>query len=139
MEPGATLYDVLLKQYELFSARKLHFGRLFWSVLGIFTAICLALANLIEARKASAFPLGLMVMGCFTIAISYVGHRLRQNEDSYERILRQIENSLSERYGPHIVLAPFSRQFGARTIVVLLFLIAGIGMIGGGVFQWLRH
>lgn len=114
-------------QYQAFSDHRLHFSRLFMQVAAFMLLIVIAAAvivPMIDILWWRWFKLG---AGAVLVATSFVLLRVSQQEDSYARLLRIIE----ER-NPEMLQAPLSARYGARTLVVASFAAAGLALIAAG-------
>lgn len=114
--------EALLKQYEIFSQRKLHFGRLFWQIPATFVALCVVLTGIFRNAKEPLKWWLLLVAGAVLVLISYIAHKLQVNEDLYEILMHNIETSLRKSFGDEVQYAPSSKKLGARfwTTVMLV-------------------
>jgi hypothetical protein len=127
--------EALLRQYEVFSERKLHFGQLFWQIPAVFLGLCVLVANALKDSSPALVGWLLLAAGTFLILIAYIAHRLRLNEDAYEQCLRQIEVSLVETIGSSFQLAPLSRKSGARFWTTIVLAFAGVILISVALIQ----
>lgn len=121
--------DILLKQYEIFSQRRQHFGALFWQVPALFLTACALIATVIKDADGLIRSCFLLGIGILLLLISYVAKRLKENEDQYEVLLAEIERSLRELCGTGVVCAPRSRRYGARFCAILTYAIIAIAIL----------
>lgn len=132
-----TREEILLKQNELFSERKLHFGRLFWQTPTIFIAICVLVASLLKDLQAPVIWWFILTVGALLVLVAYIGFRHKKNEDQYEQPMRDIETELAKNCEEKMFHAPLSKAYGARfaTSVALLAigaLLIVLGFLGVG-------
>ncbi len=129
---------MLIKQYEIFSERKLHFGRLFWQIPTIFIGLCIFVASIIDDLGAPAVWWFVLISGFLMILIAYIGYRLMANEDKYESLMHEIENELERQFGNRLYHSPLSKKFGARFATSTSLLVIGIILIVMGAFNVFR-
>ena len=68
----------------------------------------------------------MIAVGVFLILFSYVGFRLKENEDQYEMLMKDIEIELENYYNNKIFHAPLSKKYGSRFIISLILFIMGV-------------
>lgn len=128
-----TREQFLLKQYEIFSERKLHFGKLFWQTPTIFIALCVFVASIIKDLTSPIVWWFFLAVGLLLMLISYIGYRHKTNEDQYEILMQEIEVELQNQFENKIFHAPLSKPFGARFITSLSLFVIGLGLFLSGV------
>lgn len=114
-------------QYQAFSDHRLHFSRLFMQVAAFMLLIVLGAAAVAPPMYGLWFY---PAAGVALIGTAFVLLRVSQQEDSYARLLRTIE----ER-DPGMLRAPLSARYGARMFVVASFVIAGAALIAVGLTE----
>ncbi|MFC1663848.1 hypothetical protein ACFL0A_01860 [Patescibacteria group bacterium] len=126
--------ELLIKQYEVLSERKLHFGRLFWQIPTVFMGICILIANIFKEFEPLILWWFIVITGLLLILMGYIAHRLRTNEDNYDLLMERIEKELKKKVGPSFQVVPLSKKFGAKfwttvSFVFLGFVLLIIGLI----------
>jgi hypothetical protein len=87
-------HEPILAQYHIFAERRLHFGKLFWINIAFFLALLLLAAAIFKDLGPPALGWFLLIAGLATLQISYITHRIRTVEDTYERLMNTIEERL---------------------------------------------
>lgn len=103
--------EILLHQYEVFANRKLHFGRLFWQIPAVFIAIGVLTVNFLDGMVGSTLGWFFIAIGILLMVIAYIAHRLRSMEDLYEKLMKEIEESIRETVGTSFKVAPAISAF----------------------------
>jgi hypothetical protein len=119
--------EILLKQYEIYSLRKQHFGSLFWQIPALFLGVCVLITSVYKDLTGNTRWIFLMLIGLLLILVSYIAKRLKDNEDCYEVMLIEIEYFLKTKVGEGFQIAPKSKAYGARFYAVCAY--AGIGIV----------
>ena len=118
-----------LVQYRVLADHRLHFGRLYFQVIGLNLALVTGvLAAIAIARPPWLSAAGLLV-GLILFGTGLVAHRLHAQEESYASALRAVE-----QHEPAMVALPGPKQLGARRLVVLALAAAGLLLTSLSVF-----
>ncbi len=113
--PNATLV-----QYRVVADHRLHFGRLYFQVIGLNLTLAAGALLAIGIGRPDWWPAAKLLVGIALVGTAAVAFRLHGQEESYASALRIIE----EREAGMIRL-PSSRRPGARASVV-----AGLALVG---------
>lgn len=114
-------------QYQAFCEHRLHFSRLFMQVSAFMLLIVIAAAAIVPMIDLLWWRWFKLGAGAVLAGTGFVLLRVSQQEDSYARLLRRIE----ER-NPELLQAPLSARYGARALVVAAFAAAGLALIAAG-------
>ena len=132
-----TRKEILLKQYEIFSHRKLHFGKLFWQMPTIFIATCAFFANVVKDLNAPHLWWFVLMISSLLFLITYIGYRLQINENEYEKLMYDIEKELYSDLEGNIYQAHLSKKLGSRLITVIVLFIFAMSTFTISIFNLL--
>lgn len=119
--------EPLLVQYEAFTHRSMHFGRLYWQSIAFHLLLLLAAAAIFRDLSGVALALALMLAGLATLLMAFVVRRLWTQEGAYDLLLTNIETALRAQGHVTIQPSPVAGRRGARYMVNLA--IAGLGVV----------
>ncbi len=108
-------------QYRVLAEHRLHFSRLFYQVVAFILFVTLA-GSPVLASQGVPDRVICVIMGGVLALTAFITHRLRQQEDTYARLLRELEQ-------PPLLQPPYSARWGARALVVACLLCAGLALI----------
>lgn len=109
-----------LVQYRVMADHRLHFGRLYFQVIGINLAVVAVTATAIGVAKPAWWMAMRMLAGLVMVGTGFVAHRLHLQEERYASVLRAIE----EEGG--MIQLPGTQRHGARRSVVIGLVAAGL-------------
>lgn len=121
--------ELLVKQYEIFANKKLHFNGLFWQIPAVFVAICAFIVSIFKDSQGGLKWLFILVVGLGLCLMSYVAHRLRTNIDSYEDKLANLQDVVKKYLGDDFQDSPRSKKYGSRFAVTIFYLALGLFLI----------
>jgi len=125
-------HEPILAQYYIFAERRLHFGKLFWINIAFFLTLLLLAAAIFKDLAPPALALFLLIAGLATLQISYITHRIRTVEDTYERLMNTIEERLRAAGHADCQVAPLSKKYGARSLVTIALAAVGVALTIAG-------
>lgn len=124
--------DPLLTQYQAFTQRCMHFGRLYWQSIAFHLVLLLAAAAIFRDFTGPALALALMLAGLATLLMAFVVRRLWAQEGAYELLLTNIETALRAQGHPAIQPSPAGGRRGARYMANLSIAALGVALILAG-------
>jgi len=130
--------DLLIKQYEIFSNQRRHFGSLFWQIPALFLGICALIGNMIKDARGDLRWALLLTAGALLVLISYVACRMRINEDIYENLMQNIEMTLRDSGCADFKVAPRSKRVGARSAAIIAYALLGFSLAVVSIVNLLR-
>ncbi|MEQ1783005.1 MAG: hypothetical protein ABMA14_16735 [Hyphomonadaceae bacterium] len=125
--------EPLLVQYQAFTQRGMHFGRLYWQSIAFHFLLLLATAAIFRDLSGVALAVALMLAGLATLLMAFVVRRLWTQEGAYDLLLTNIETELRAQGHVAIQLSPAAGRRGARYMVNLSIAALGVALIIAGV------
>lgn len=113
--------DARVMQYRVLADHRLHFGRLYFQVIGLNLTLVTGVLVAIAIARPPWLPAAGLLAGLILFGTGLVAHRLHAQEESYASALRAIE-----QHEPGMVALPGQKQLGARRLVVLTLAAAGL-------------
>jgi hypothetical protein len=110
-------------QYRVLADHRLHFGRLYFQVIGTNLALVTAAATAIGIGKPQWWTAARFLAGIVLMGTAFVAHRLRRQEALYASALEAIERE--EEGMDQIPAAP---RHGARQLVVAALIGTGLAL-----------
>ncbi len=121
--------EARLVQYRVLADHRLHFGRLYFQVIGLNLALVTAVLTAVAISRSLWFAAAGLLMGPILLGTALVAHCLHAQEESYASALRAIEQQ-----EPKMVALPGPKTLGARRLVVVALAAAGLLLISLSVF-----
>lgn len=113
--------EARLIQYRVLADHRLHFGKLYFQVIGLnLTSVVGAMTAIGIARPAWWMATRLLA-GLVLVGTSFVAHRLHYQERTYASALRSIEE-----HEAGMVQLSGSQGLGARQFVVVALAVTGL-------------
>ena len=122
--------DARLVQYRVLADHRLHFGRLYFQVVGLNLALVVGVSTAIAINRPLWLPAANLLAGLILFGTALVAHRLHAQEESYASVLRAIE-----QHEPGMIEVSGSKKIGARRLVTLALAAAGLLLISASAFQ----
>lgn len=125
--------EARLTQYRVLADHRLHFGRLYFQVIGINLAMVVGASTAIAIARPAWWAAARLLAGLVLIGTSFVAHRLLRQEQDYASALRTIEkheSAMIQLSGPN---GPSARRSVVAALAVaglLLVIEAARHMIG---------
>lgn len=115
--------EARLVQYRVLADHRLHFGRLYFQVIGTNLALATgAMLAIALGRSAWWTPIQLLV-GFLLMGTGLVAHRLHCQEERYAAAMREIEKADGD-----MVRLPDMQGHGARWWVVVVLWAVGVAL-----------
>lgn len=121
--------DATLVQYRVLADHRLHFGRLYFQVIGLNLALVTGALTAIAVTRPIWLAAAGLLAGPILSGTALVAHRLHAQEESYASALRAIE-----QHEPGMITLPNPKRLGARRFVVLALVAAGLLLTSVSVF-----
>lgn len=122
--------DATLVQYRVLADHRLHFGRLYFQVIGLNLILATGVLICVAIKQPLWLAAAGLLVGPILFATALVANRLHAQEESYASALRVIEHQ-----EPGMIALPNSKQLGARRLVVLVLAAAGLLLTSFSVFH----
>ena len=117
---------ILTEQYKLLEERRKSFGREFIQTLGFFIALFTILIGFLGEKNLALLTSVLRVGGVIFILIAFLAHRLGVRQDDCEGVMAEIETQFQDELNSSIGSLPPAAKFGARRVIVIVLLLAGV-------------
>jgi hypothetical protein len=111
--------EARLVQYRVLADHRLHFGRLYFQVIGINLLLLTGASTAIALGRPAWWASMRLIAGAILVFTGFIAHRLRHQEERYASALRAIEQETDM-----VELLDTSRH-GARQLVVIALIGAG--------------
>ncbi|WP_298812585.1 hypothetical protein [uncultured Sphingomonas sp.] len=121
--------DKTFVQYRVLADHRLHFGRLYFQVIGLNLALVTGVLTAIATTRPLWLAAAGLLAGPILFGTALVAHRLHAQEESYASALRAIE-----QHEPGMITLPNPKRLGARRFVVLALVAAGLLLTSVSVF-----
>lgn len=126
--------DPLITQYAALTERRLHFGRIYWQVIGLHCAGLLAAGAILRGVGDPVIPvLASVFAGGATLLIAFIARRLREIEVAHEALLNKIEETWIAAGFQGVQRSPSSGSGGARSLTNIALSGLGVGLIVVGI------
>jgi len=112
--------EARLVQYRVLADLRMHFGRLYFQVIGINLALATGAMLAIAIGKPAWWTPIQLLAGLVLVGTGFVAHRLHCQEERYAAAMREIEKMESD-----MVQFPDMQRHGARRLVVVALLVSG--------------
>lgn len=113
--------DAIIVQYRVLADHRLHFGRLYFQVIGLNLAIVTGVLTAVAIDRPHWLAAAGLLAAPILVGTALVAYRLHAQEESYASALRAIEHQ-----EPGMIALPNPKQLGARRLVVLALAAAGL-------------
>lgn len=121
--------DATLVQYQALADHRLHFGRLYFQVIGLNLALVTGVLTAVAINRPLWLAAAGLLAGPVLLGTALVAHRLHAHEESYASALRAIEQQ-----EPGMIVLSNPKRPGARRFVVLALAAAGLLLAIGSAF-----
>lgn len=122
-----------LFQYAILSDHRLHFGRLYFQVIGLNLSLVVVAGTAIAIGLPAWWTAARLIAGGVLAGTGFVASRLHHQEELYASALRRIELAESR-----MVAIPASKRLGARQIVAISCVVIGIMLATEAAIRLLR-
>ncbi len=122
--------EARLIQYRALVDHRLHFGRLYFQVIGTNLTLVTGATIAIGIGRPEWWTAMQLLAGLVLVGTGFVAHRLHHQEERYASAMQAIEKEESG-----MVQLADTRRFGARHLVAIALVGTGLSISIGGILR----